>query len=121
MPGEMQRMNSTNHPAPVEALAADKQPDCFAMAAAKCPEEFRAAYAHLLGQLWHDVTDEDTYTETPRPVVMFQHELLLAINHTPELDPARLADAYDMMSDYLPEWERCFSEKLRMLSRLRHR
>lgn len=110
----------------VEAVAVrpDDKAERLKRAAMPCPEEFRPAFAHVLGGLLalsdFEFEDGDFRTQASWAAAVFRRSILTLILDYPEIEPWELAELADTIAETIPGLDE-FPEQLRMLSRLRSR
>ena len=120
MPGKVFTMktNETANIEPADPEIIESKEQRFQKAAAPCPEEYRAAYIHLLEQIQADSMDiiKENGPDCPSPYEDFCMTVINFIVNNPGVDPWQVAE----IVDHYPHGAE-LAEQLRMLSRLRQR
>ena len=90
------------------------------VAAQRCPEEYRAAYAHLLETLWKTtdtIREECELSEAEEIEFKCRYNILYLLLREPQIDPYDLGDMADDLAPVFPNL-RQFAERVKVLADL---
>ena len=90
------------------------------LAAKRCREEYRAAYCHLLEELWQTtdfLRDEYDYDTKEQVEAQFRYHILLLVMNEPQIDPYELGDIAEDLAPVFPGLNG-FAERVKILADL---